>query len=67
LDGDFKYSGIRKDIGSQFEGQQSAAPETLEKSPLKKYIDACEWLLFLAFYIALIGGMLVSGFPFMVK
>jgi hypothetical protein len=67
LDGDFKHSGIRKDNGSQFEGQRSAASEILEKSAVKKFIDACEWLLFLVFYVALIGGMLVYGFPFMVK
>jgi hypothetical protein len=67
LDGDFKHSGIRKDIDSQFEGQPSAASDTLEKSAVKRFIDACEWLLFLVFYIVLIGGMLVYGFPFMVK
>ena len=42
----------------------SAGP--LGKSAIRKCIDACEWLLFLVFYAALMGFMLGYGFPFMV-
>ena len=42
----------------------SAGP--LGKSAIRKCIDACEWLLFLVFYVALMACMLGYGFPFMV-
>jgi hypothetical protein len=38
----------------------------LGKSALKKCIDACEWILFLMFYVTLMGCMLGYGFPFTV-
>jgi hypothetical protein len=45
---------------------QDISAGTLGKSALKKCIDACEWLLFLVLYVALMACMLGYGFPFMV-
>jgi len=66
LDGEFKHSGIRKDSGLQFERQRNTASEKSQKSALKKWIDFCEWVLFLVLYVGLLGGMLVYGFQFLV-
>ena len=45
---------------------QYISAETLGKSALNKCIDACDWILFLIFSVALMGCMLGYGFPFMV-
>ena len=54
------------EVGHTMPMHQAIGAETLVKSALKKCIDACEWLLFLMFFVALMACMLGYGFPFMV-
>jgi len=44
---------------------QDMSTATFRRSALKKYADACEWILFLVFFVSLMGFMLMYGFPFM--
>jgi hypothetical protein len=59
-------STLDADAGHAMPVHQDINAGTLGKSALKKCIDACEWLVFLVFFAALMGCMLGYGFPFMV-